>query len=358
MDILKIESSLYDYQVEVTESFEEKLEEFVSQNSVAFVIDRNVFELYKNNFLNAKIDESKVYFVDAVESKKNINTVLDLIYFWKSIGLKKNWKVLCFGGGITQDITTFAANIFLRNIDWYFFPTTLLAMSDSCIGGKCGINLDEFKNQLGVFYPPKKIFICDKFLRTLPEADWLNGWGEILKFSLTETKEFYDELKHEKIFIPSTKISYYIHKGLVVKKNIIEQDEFEGNLRRILNYGHTFGHALEAYTHNEIPHGKAVIWGIDVVNYIAYRENILDKNIYLDVKALIKNAFLKTEIKIENPDALISIVKTDKKVRDDTIFLALLDKLSHLIIYPMSIDEKFASYFCSYLEETNEYYRA
>jgi 3-dehydroquinate synthase len=285
-----------------------------------------------------------------------MDTVMEILKFFQKIGVRKNWKVVCFGGGITQDVTTVASNLFLRNVDWYFFPTTLLSMCDSCIGGKCGINFGQYKNQIGVFYPPKKIFIDVNFINTLSEADYINGWGELLKFSLTSDEKFFGELKSEKEYIPCARIDEYIHKGLFVKKVVIEEDEFESDLRRVLNYGHTFGHALEAYTHNEIPHGKGVIWGIDVVNYIAWKENLISEKYYKEIKELIKRAFIKNEIHIENPSELFDIIKTDKKVKGNTLSFAMLNAPSHLIVYPMLIDEKLKKYFYEYLEETHEYY--
>lgn len=354
MNSINIKSSLYDYEVNFVDDVKKELSKLCNAESCSFVIDKNVYDLYKDYFVDINVD--RVFFIDAVESKKNIETCLELIRFWQSIRLKKNWKIICFGGGITQDITTFASNIYLRNVDWYFFPTTLLAMSDSCIGGKCGINLGEFKNQLGVFYPPKKIFICDKFLDTLTREDYINGWGELLKFALTERKDFYDKLEAETRYIPCENISQYIYDGLIVKKNIIEEDEFEGDLRRILNYGHTFGHALEAYTHNIIPHGTAVIWGIDVVNYISFRLGILEEAIYLQIKKLIRESFIQEEIVVDDFDRLMQILSTDKKVKNNTVYLILLEKLSKLIIEPMELDAYLESLFKNYLEETHDYY--
>lgn len=352
MDIIDIKSRLYDYSVEF-------VKDFFSVNQagqdITYVIDHNVYRLYNDKFKH--FDSNNIYIMEAVEHKKNMDTVMDIISFWKKIGVKKNWKVFCFGGGITQDVTTIASNLYLRNIDWYFFPTTLLSMCDSCIGGKCGINLGQFKNQIGVFYPPKKIYIDVNFLNTLTTQDYLNGWGEILKFSLTRYPEFYKELKKEEKYIPCERIAEYIHKGLLVKKEIIEEDEFESDLRRVLNYGHTFGHALEAYTNNRIPHGEGVIWGIDVVNYIAWRENLIEKEVYDDVKSLIKKAFLPNEIVIEEPEKLFSIISTDKKVRGNILSFALLNKLSNLVVHPMTIDEKLKVLFMDYLESTHEYYR-
>lgn len=349
---INIKSSLYDYEVEFTSDFQKKLNSM--DEKFVYVIDKNVYELYKERFSDVDLD--LVYFMDAVESKKNMDTVIDIMKFWQSIKLKKNWKIACFGGGITQDVTTIAANLYLRNVEWYFFPTTLLSMCDSCIGGKCGINFNGYKNQIGVFYPPKKIIIDPCFLGTLSEDDYLNGWGELLKFSLTTDKEFYDDLKKEDSYIPCDNIVEYIYRGLYVKKEIIEEDEFEHDLRRVLNYGHTFGHALESYTHNVIPHGKGVIWGIDVVNYIAFKEGLISSEYYYDIKKLIKDSFIKNEIEIEDPKSLFNIIKTDKKVKDNTIYLAVLDAESHLIIYPKTINDDFETMFENYLKETHEYY--
>lgn len=353
MDTIKIKSKLYDYEVNFISSFSEQIDKF--EDTTVYVIDKNIYKLYHDHF--KKIDLTHVYFMTPAEEYKNMETVLDIIGFWQTLGVRKNWKAVCIGGGITQDVTTIAADLFLRNIDWYFFPTTLLSMCDSCIGGKCGINLKSYKNQIGVFYPPKRIFIDTGFLKTLSELDYVNGWGELLKFSLTLDFDFYEELKREESYIPCDRIGYYIKKGLEVKKKVIEEDEFESDFRRVLNYGHTFGHALEAYTEYQVPHGKAVIWGIDVVNYIAWKKGMIDESLYFDVKALIKQAFIPKEIVIKDPEILFETIKTDKKVRGNTLSFALLNKDRQLCVCPIEIDNNLKSIFIEYLETTNEYYR-
>lgn len=352
MNTMKIHSSLYDYTVEFMDDFSAAVAQF--DENTAFVIDQTVYKLYQARF--SSIDTGRVFFMEAVEHKKNMDTVMAIITFFQKIGVRKNWHILCFGGGITQDVTTMASNLFLRNVDWYFFPTTLLAMCDSCIGGKCGINFNRLKNQLGVFYPPKKILIDPLFIKTLSEEDYLNGWGELLKFSLTSDPAFYEDIRKEPSLIPCENIQSYIERGLMVKKRIIEEDEFESDLRRVLNYGHTFGHALEAYTDNDIPHGKGVIWGIDVVNFIAMREGLITEEYYRGIKAFIRRAFLKQEIVIEDPDRLFSLIKTDKKVKGNIMNFALLDGASHLIVYPMAIDDKLRTLFADYLRTTHAYY--
>lgn len=352
MDNIKIKSKLYDYEVLFVNDFTKEMAGYAEHT--AYIVDRNVYQLYGDKM--SAIDNAKIFFMDAEEHCKNMDKVMEIIHFLKRIGVRKDWTVVCVGGGITQDVTTVACNLFLRNVDWHFFPTTLLAMCDSCIGGKCGINLGQYKNQIGVFYPPKRIVIDVQFLNTLSEADYLNGWGELLKFSLTNDELFFEELKKEDHYIPCDKIAQYIHKGLDVKKAVIEEDEFESDLRRILNYGHTFGHALEAYTDNRIPHGEGVIWGIDVVNYIAWKEKLISLEYYQEIKALIKKAFIQKEILIEEPLKLFEIIKTDKKVRNGIINLAVLDAPSHLIVYPMPIDNRLCDIFLDYLKETHEYY--
>jgi 3-dehydroquinate synthase len=355
MNVLKIKSRLYNYEVRFVSNIAFELNALINRNKCAFVIDKNVYDLHSDIFKN--IEKGDIFFVDAVESKKSVNTCLDLITFWSKRGVRKNHKVICFGGGITQDIVSFSSNMYLRNIDWIFFPTTILAMSDSCIGGKCGINVGEYKNQLGVFYPPKRIFIDKTFLRTLTDIDYINGWGEILKFSLTKDRGFFEEILKVKEFIPCDEIDYFIYRGLKVKKYIIEKDEFESDLRRVLNYGHSFGHALETYSKNKIPHGAAVIWGIDVVNYLAFREKILSKATYMTIKKLIKEKLIPQEITIDVPSELFNILSRDKKVKDNTIYFAFLTKISRLVIYPMELNSGLLSMFKDYLEETHEYYR-
>lgn len=352
MDVIEIKSRLFDYTVEFVDHFEQVLPDFAP---AAYVIDKNVYDLYKQGF--AGIDADKIFLMDAVESKKNMNTAIEILEFFQRIGLKKNWKVVCFGGGITQDVTTMAADLYLRNVDWYFFPTTLLAMSDSCIGGKSSINFNGVKNQIGVFYPPKKIFIDTHFIDTLTHDDYLNGWGELFKFSLTNDPKLYEDVKAEPSLIPCERIGYYIHKGLNMKKNIIEVDEFDLGIRRTLNFGHTFGHALEAYTDNTIPHGQGVLWGIDVANYIAWKKGLIDEAYYMEIKEFLRTHLLKKEVEVNDPAKLFNYVKSDKKVKGDVLNFALLDGRSHLDIYPIKLDENLYQLFVAFLRTTHTYFK-
>ena len=316
-------------------------------NNTFFVIDSNVYDLYKNIF--SLIKRENIFLIEALEKNKNIDTVLKLVNFFSNLQVDKSSKIVCFGGGITQEITSFACNIFLRGIKWEFFPTTLLAMSDSCIGGKCSLNYEGIKNHLGVFYPPSKIRIDTYFLKTLKKDDIINGWGEIFKSCLLNekfAKEIFSiDFNYEDIFSKTdyTLYSFYqdfISYSLRVKKYVIEKDELEGRFRMILNYGHTFGHALESYTNNSISHGKAVLWGIDVINFIAFKKNIMNEEDFLKIRKYIYAHFLDIEsIKIDNPNELFKFVKKDKKVRNDKLYVVYLEKIGSPIIIKEDIGE-------------------
>ena len=351
---IKIKSYLYDYEVNFLDDLSSKLNEF-DDKTTTFIIDGNVFDLYISKFSN--ILSNNIFKIDATENNKSMGTVLAILEFWKNSGVKKNWNVVCIGGGITQDVTTIASNLYLRGIQWNYFPTTLLSMCDSCVGGKGGVNFGEVKNQLGLFYPPKNIYVATEFLKTLSQSDIINGWGELLKFSLTNNVDFFEQLKNTSNYMDCDNIDDFIFKGLMIKKDIIEEDEFDTGIRRTLNYGHTFGHALESYTKNAIPHGTAVIWGIDVINYMALKKNMISEKFYLTVKNLIKDEFINKEIVIENPLELFGIIKNDKKVKNNTIYLSMPCAKCKLEIVPTEINTELENLFISYLKENELFYQ-
>ena len=179
---------------------------------------------------------------------------------------KKN-KLIVIGGGITQDVGGFAAAIYKRGINWIFIPTTILSMTDSCIGSKVSINRGS-KNMLGLFGAPNKIFISDYFLNSLSKHDITSGIGEALKLSLIggiQSYKYFLDQYNKKNYINIIKISS------LIKKQLIEYDEFDENERRVLNYGHTIGHAIESVSNYFIPHGIAVLIGMYVINMLFYK---------------------------------------------------------------------------------------
>jgi 3-dehydroquinate synthase len=320
-------------------------------------VDKNIWERYHLAEL-IPLDQFDVTIIEAVESNKTIYKVIDVWKRWEDAGVTKKYKVVVIGGGILQDIGAFASSAYLRNIEWYFFPTTLLAQCDSCIGSKCGINLNMFKNQIGTFYAPKRIFIDTHFLDTLTETDLYSGMGEIFKASLTSDKLFFYDFREMVIDRKDRdNLEGLIYRSLMVKKTIVEADEFEKDYRRVLNYGHTFAHALEAYSNNEIPHGAAVTLGVDIANYIARKKGLLNENEYRkvqEVACLLYRFPFPHDIDIER---LYYFMRKDKKSEGNSINFIIPSQLGKLQIYPMQLDANLAKLLESYFSDSYAVYR-
>lgn len=259
--------------------------------------------------LNIYISENSIYYINAKEENKNIKTVLNIIDFLYNNNFNKSNKLIVIGGGITQDIGGFVAGIFKRGIKWIYIPTTLLSMTDSCIGGKVGIN-HYSKNMLGMFTSPKQVIISDYFLNTLSEDMIISGLGESLKLAIIggeNEKNNFINLYEKKDYITIVK------QSLVIKKAIIEYDELEKDERRILNYGHTIGHAIEASTNFYIPHGIAVLFGMYYINILFNIKNFEEINKYI-LKMIPQKFFIKFD-----PNNIIEHLMKDKKNNGDNI---------------------------------------
>jgi 3-dehydroquinate synthase len=237
------------------------------------------------------VKDDRLCILEAFEPNKNIDTVLMLCEKMTQLSSKRNTVLISIGGGIVQDITGFVANVLYRGIKWIYIPTTLLAMCDSCIGGKSSLNFKEYKNLLGSFYPPDKIIVCLDFLKTLSIVDYYSGLGEVVKFNilagiqgLTRIESKIDDLLNR----GSKELSEFIHTSLQFKKEFIEKDEFDKGERIFLNFAHTFGHAFETTSSYQIPHGTAVVLGMITANYISLQRKMLDKVILVKIENLCK----------------------------------------------------------------------
>jgi 3-dehydroquinate synthase len=352
-----VKSMRYDYQVVFTPDFRDELKKLAETQKCVFLADKKIWEIY-NLAAIISPDLYHVHIIEAIESNKTIYSVIDLWKEWEKRNVTKKAKVIVIGGGILQDLGAFASSAYMRNIDWYFFPTTLLAQCDSCIGSKCGINLEGFKNQIGAFYAPKCIYIDTHFLDTLSEDDLYSGMGEIFKASLTSDRSFFDyffEVISEKKEI--AELENLIMRSLLVKKEIVEADEFEKDYRRVLNYGHTFGHALEAYSNNEIPHGAAVTIGVDIANYIGLKKGFLKEEEYLAAKKVAKCLYrfkFPENIDIER---FFYFMQKDKKFDGNIVNLIIPKEFGKLQVYPMEIDTELARLIEEYFSESYEVYR-
>lgn len=302
------------------------------------VVDRNVYDLY---FKEKKLDTSRIYFIDASEENKTMQTVLDLASFLEKQRFTKGEKLIAVGGGITEDITAFIGAAYKRGIYWEFFPTTLLSMCDSCIGGKTGINYNKAKNQMALFSAPRRVVINQNFLKTLRPREIKSGLGEILKLSVTGGKALVDryaslvenaEVRNFDDFRP------LILGALWVKKAIIEDDEFELNIRRSLNYGHTVGHAVETLTDYAVPHGQAVALGMIVVDRLSANRGLLGEQNRLYVKKLAKELLNSDQTAGLHTQGLLDLIQKDKKtIGNKTNFVVITD-LGKTVFLPVELD--------------------
>ena len=318
---IKIKSAIKNYDVFYSsKNLDTLINETYVVNDFIF-IDRNVYNLSPSTFNTLK----NILIFDATETNKVIESVLELIDKLYNIKFTKQNKLIIIGGGITQDVGGFAATIYKRGITWIYIPTTILSMTDSCIGSKVNINRVS-KNILGMFNAPDTIYISDYFLNSLTNDDIISGIGEALKLSLIGGEVTY------KLFMDKFKIKDYvsiIKIASLVKRQVIEFDEFEIHTRKVLNYGHTIGHAIEATTNYFIPHGISVLIGMLIENIFLYG----DKYDYINnfILELIDSKFFNIEF---NYSEFINHILSDKKNKGNDICFILLDEIGQTkIIY-------------------------
>lgn len=275
------------------------------------VIDQKITELYPQVIQ----DSSNFYFeIEACEENKTLEFSENVIKRLIESGFRKNDTLIAVGGGMIQDLTGFIASVIYRGVDWVFIPTTLVSQSDSCIGGKTSINLGGFKNLVGTFHPPTNIVICSDFLKSLCEDDMKSGIGEMLHyFILFNDENSINEVEnnHQRIICHKFDLTKLTTRSLLLKKPVIERDEKETGDRKLFNYGHTFGHAVEAFSNFQIPHGVAVSKGMDMSNFVAWKLGRVDENFYFKYHDLLKKNSLA--FNISDIDLFVNLMKKDKK---------------------------------------------
>jgi 3-dehydroquinate synthetase len=234
-------------------------------NQIEFIIiDKKVFDLYPR--IATSLENKNYYLIDDPEKNKNLQDYQKITNYLLSKKISRKNQILAIGGGAVSDLVGFVAATVLRGVDWQVIPTTLLAMIDASIGGKVGINTESGKNLLGAFHEPKKIHLFPEFISSLPEQEVKSGQGELLKYTFLSEDIYNDVLKNGYSDSLIAKCTDY-------KKHIIGFDLFEKGPRKTLNFGHTFGHAIEKSLN--IPHGIAVYFGIKMILEV-YSPNLID----------------------------------------------------------------------------------
>lgn len=232
------------------------------------------FKKYENSYFlvdekiknHIELIDERCVVITATESMKTLGTVENVMVELSAKGMSKNNDLIAIGGGYTQDIGTLVASLYMRGVNWIYVPTTLAAMGDSCIGGKSSINAGDVKNLVGNFYPPKKVLVDSSFVNTLPKFEIIAGISEIIKISFAKSFKTFSEC--EKLITQwqndgdQETITKVIQLSLISKQYFVEEDEFDTGIRKLLNFGHSFGHAMESASDYKIPHGVAVLIGM------------------------------------------------------------------------------------------------
>jgi len=249
-------------------------------------------------------------------------------------GAHRRTPVIALGGGVVGDLGGFLASIFMRGLPFIQVPTTLLAMVDAAIGGKTAIDLAEGKNLLGTFHQPRVVIIDPEFLRTLPHAERLNGLAEVLKAGFIRDRDLLMHLAAIKtgIFKDEAQLTATIYRAAAIKAGVVSRDEREGDLRRILNFGHTLGHGLEQASRFRLPHGRAVAWGMVAALTLSERLAGLDPAEAAWGRRLIRGFGLCRPLPELDPEAVMAALSLDKKRQESGVPFVLLPRLGATVI--------------------------
>jgi 3-dehydroquinate synthase len=263
--------------------------------------------------------------VDATEEAKSFDQIGTVLQAMISAGVRRSTVVVAIGGGIVQDVASFCASILYRGIPWTFLPSNLLSQADSCIGSKTSINFRGYKNLLGGFYPPNRVVICQEFLTTLSDADIRSGLGEILHYVVIEGESAFarfQALSGRALSGDRSGLPELIGQSLGIKAKMVEIDEFDRGPRRVFNYGHSFGHAMEAASGYRIPHGIAVAKGIDLANELAVELGLLCREDNERIRK-VSQTIHKVESFELKPEEIIAALLRDKKNKPGSYGLIL-----------------------------------
>ncbi|MDE7264136.1 MAG: 3-dehydroquinate synthase [Anaeroplasmataceae bacterium] len=287
------------------------------------IVEKHYVELVKNSLKNYEIE---IVVVPHGETSKSIEVYSSVIKQLLDLDIRRNELLLALGGGVIGDLTGFVAATLYRGLPYVSIPTSLLSQMDSSIGGKTGIDFYDRKNIIGCFKQPKLVLIDPKTLHTLPKREWNNGMGELIKHAAIGNPKLFTMLKHKPEITEDI-----IYQSLCVKQEVVEKDEFDTKERMLLNFGHTFGHAIELKL--KLKHGEAVALGMLMILQFGMDVGVTNQACYKELKNILK----QYELPYEEPnykDYLVEIAK-DKKNLAGVIQLILLKDIGNPLFYPI-----------------------
>jgi 3-dehydroquinate synthase len=333
MKVLKIKGSVRESVIYVGEKLK-NVSEYIPVKSTVIITDSNVSAHYLTDF-----PPCPVITIGIGEKNKTLETVKEIFARLLELEIQRSSFILGIGGGIVCDIAGFVASTYLRGIRFGFVSTTLLSQVDASVGGKNGVNFEGYKNMVGVFNQPEFV-ICDtELLRTLPKNELVNGFGEIVKHAAIGDKNMfgYIEAQYEKALeLNPEVIEKLVYDSVVIKSDIVNRDEKETGERRKLNFGHTFGHAIEKTL--EVPHGEAISIGMVVAAALSVKKGLLSQNMADRLTSLLKKLKLPTSFNMNMNDVVDAIGK-DKKREGNSIYFILLEDIGKAVVQEIPIQE-------------------
>lgn len=337
------------YDICFTDSFNSlaaELEKINAPKKLLIVTDSNVESLYAkevNDILQKAGYESNVYAFPAGEENKGMETILGICGACVKNGLDRKSMVIALGGGVVGDMAGFAAAIYMRGIRFIQIPTTLLAQSDSSVGGKTGIDFMESKNILGAFHQPSLVYINVSTLKTLPPVQFVSGMGEVIKHGIIRDEIFFDFIRENTELIKSLDTDTLIKmakRNCEIKAGVVEQDEKESGLRAILNFGHTIGHAIESAFDFKMTHGECVGLGMVAVSKIARDRGMIEDKTLIDIKNLMEEYRFNVKVKLPETAEIMEFMQKDKKKSEGKLHFVLPVRIGEVIrTHDVSVDE-------------------
>lgn len=301
-------------------------------SSLFILVDENTEQHCLTRFLaHTELNPTSVLVMQAGEENKHLSTCEKLWNELSSLGADRNSALINLGGGVVTDLGGFVACTFKRGIDFYNIPTTLLSMVDASVGGKTGIDLGALKNQIGIIQEPQQVVIDSQWLSTLPLEEVRSGFAEMLKHGLIADANYWGKLKGLVNLTPEV-LSPYIKPSVAVKSEVVKEDPYEKGLRKILNFGHTLGHAIESYflvtpSKQRLLHGEAIAIGMVLEAYLSIECCGLSPEEAKEIKIVFQQFYPQVEIKKEDVDAILALLRHDKKNKAGRINFVLLTKI-------------------------------
>lgn len=330
------------YDIVFTNSFDLLPDELQSLNianrRVAIIADSCTEKLFGDmvcRLLDGHCQKLILHSFPAGEACKTLDTVKQIYKVLIEEAFDRKDLLIALGGGVVGDLTGYTAATYLRGIDFVQIPTTLIAQSDSSIGGKTGVDFDGYKNMVGAFYMPKLVYMNASVLKELDDRQFYAGFAEVMKHGLIKDANFYEWLLENMYEIhgrEDTILEEMIMRSCTVKKLVVEKDPKEQGDRALLNFGHTIGHAIEKAMHFEMLHGECIALGMVAAAYISWKHNWLSMEEYYEVRDMFVPFNLPISIDSIDPDEIVKLTRSDKKMESGQIKFVLLKKVGKAVI--------------------------